>query len=817
MQPQRAPQPGTATQKGLAAPKTHFPARTCDTGGVDWVQPEWIWGAVTRVIGAVYLISFTSLSRQILAVAGSRGVTPVALKLAAARRDFTAPRRFLYFPTLLWLDSSDRTLRALPLLGVAAAVCVLVGGPLSFPGLLACYVLYLSLDVAARLTFPWECVLFEAGFIALFLPATLPLPDIAAVAAPDPLLCWAYRLLLFRVLMGFGKFKFIGSTRQDRDFLRGFLINQPLPSPLAPPAARLPVWMMQAGLWALFLVEIIFPFGVFWPGVPSLVAAVGFVGLMGVIQLSGNFGFFNLLVAGLSLCLLDNRTPTTLVPAALLDPGAIGVLQVVLSLHAVGGLLHFPMNQYFSQSWLHWTTTMRVLPAPLQWPLAFYRGLHGLRWVQAYGVFPPKAMAAVRNVACVEASWDGAHWQELEPIIAPTTERSPPCVVAPHHARYAQALIYESYGTTDYGLAYSVAGTGVPYYHALRSEAQCLMQRVLEGERYEGVIFRRGTFGDHAGPPRRVRMRTFAMVPTTGDAHRGGRYWTRRYVGPHQPETELDPDFWQDWLPSPVLWDWDSLVWRRRSRLAPWLQRAAGGESTGVLCAGDGVTVADVATFFETLLPLTARPEGSAFDLGLSQAVARMRAELSPAAIRAQRKVLGRLTLALAASLEPAFFAGEGAIGTLPTYLHLRMLCHRILGDGRDAYERARAEPGFAAGYVEGLELEGGLWLYGLFDYRRLVAEAQKIRLLDSVLVRASERWPDSDKARYEAGVDALAKRVWGAAHLTPWLRTIFRGEPFEADQPERYPLFELGDDGRIVPVDPGLWSSADEDPVRPG
>lgn len=765
-----------------------------------WVQSEWIWGAVTRLIGLVYLVSFSSLSPQVLMMAGSRGVTPVAPKLEAIRRDFPGLRRFLYFPSLLWLGGGDGLLRLLPRLGVVAALCVIAGGPLSFPGLLACYLLYLSLDMALRLTFPWECVLFEAGFLALFLPATHWLPEVGATAAPAPLLTWAYRLLLFRVLFGFGKFKFIGSTREDRAFLQGFLINQPLPSPLARHAARLPVWALQAGLWALFVVELVLPFGVFWPGPASVVAAVGFIGLMFAIQLSGNFGFFNLLVAGLSLCLLDNATPLALSPSTLLDPRAWGVLEVVVGLQMAGGLLHLPMNQYFSQSWLHWTATMRALPTPLQWPLWFYRALHALRWVQAYGVFPPKSMAPVRNVACVEATWDGEQWQELRPRIVPTTEDAPPCIVAPHHARYAQALIYESYGTTDFGLVYSVAGTGVPYYHARYADSECLMQRLLEGERYEGTIFEPGTFGARQGPPLRVRMRTFMMVPAEGEEREGGRHWVRRYVGPHQPETELREDFWEHWLFDPELWDWDSLAWRERSRLRPWMERARRGEPTARLCVGDGVDAADIEAFFERFLPAAVRPAGVAFDQALVDTRGRLLLEFGEAGMLRFERVLARLTHALAAGLQPRFLAADGAVGALPTYLHLRMLCHRIIEQGADAYERARVDADFVESQVQGGSLEAGMWLHGLFDLRRLLAEAQKIRLLDSVLVRASERWPDSDKAHYEAGVDAMAKRIWGAAHLSPWLRGLFRGPQFEAGQPERYPLFELRSDGRIVP-----------------
>lgn len=760
---------------------------------------------MTRLLGVIYLITFSSLSVQVVTFAGRDGIAPVALKLQAAARDFPGPRRLLFFPTLLWLSSGDRALRALPVAGIVCALLVIVGGPLSFAALLGCYVLYLSLDAAVRLTFPWECVLFEAGFLALFLEPTLLLPELAAVATPVPIVAWAYRLLLFRVLFGFGKFKFIGSTRQDRGFLRGFLINQPLPSPLALLGARSPLWLLEAGLWALFVVEIILPFFVFVPGVWSLVAAGGFVGLMLVIQLSGNFSFFNLLVTVLCLSLLDSTTPTVPTLGALLDPSLFAELSpthVLVALHMAGGLLHLPMNQYFSQGWLHWTAPMR-LPAPLQWPLQFYRGLHALRWVQSYGVFPPKAMAAVRNVAVIEASWDDANWVELKPRFAPTTEDDGPVIVAPHHARYAQALIYDSYGTTDWSLAYSVAGTAVPYYHARYSDARCLLQRVLEGKRYEGTVFRHGTFDGHEGPPRRVRMRTFMMLPRApGDYGRDGLYWHRTYVGPHIAEQTLEPNFWDDWLPEPETWDWDSLVWRRRSRLDSVMRRARAGDSTAELCEGDGVSSGDLDAFFDELLPLLSPRGHTPFDHGLADALQRVTAHFDRGQLLRHERLLGRLSVILSANLEPHFFGHREPSIELPTYLHLRMLVHDILCLGRQSYERARVDPAFAMECAQGLTVADGLRLQGIFSYDRFVAEGQKIRLLDAVLVRASERHPDSDKARYEAGVDSMAKRIWGVAHMTPLLRDWFRGERFERGQPERYPLFELQPDGSITQLD---------------
>lgn len=116
------------------------------------------------------------------------------------------------------------------------------------------------------LIYPWDCLLFEAGFWAIFLPATRVLPSLGCVAAPLPALAWVYRLLVFRVIFGFGKHKFAGVTRQDFGFLKSFFINQPLPTPVGWRVQKLPMSAQKLSLLGMFLVEVPLPFAVCFPG-----------------------------------------------------------------------------------------------------------------------------------------------------------------------------------------------------------------------------------------------------------------------------------------------------------------------------------------------------------------------------------------------------------------------------------------------------------------------------------------------------------------------------------------------------------------------
>src|SRR5262245_18012765 len=111
-------------------------------------SPLLVWGMFPRLLGIMYLIALAPLYRQVLPIAGSRGISPVGLKLAHIRRDLPLHRRLVHFPSLLWISSSDRALRTIVLLGCAGAVLAIFGGPAGYVGLIVCWISYLSLDVA---------------------------------------------------------------------------------------------------------------------------------------------------------------------------------------------------------------------------------------------------------------------------------------------------------------------------------------------------------------------------------------------------------------------------------------------------------------------------------------------------------------------------------------------------------------------------------------------------------------------------------------------------------------------------------------------
>jgi hypothetical protein len=691
------------------------------------LSPELAWGLFTRLLGIIYLIAIGSLWHQVVPIAGAKGITPVGQLLGRMRRDYPRHIRLLYYPSLLWLSSRDWVLRAYVVLGCAAALWAIVGGPHTWAALLACWAVFLSFDVALELIYPWDCVLLEAGFLALFLPGLELLPALGAVAPPAPIVALAFNLLLIRILVGFGKHKFVGSTRHDRGYLREFLINQPWPTRLGWYAHHLPAWVHRVGLFGLAVVELALPPLALLGGPIRLVPAVATAGLMLAIQLTGNYGFFNLIVLALCVPLLDFRSPLAELSlgAALASPGS-AALHLAVLVNIVGGLLYFPFNSWCTRCWLNWPALDRLPSAPLRGLLALYRLLLNWRVVHAYGVFPPQTGPALKFVPVIEGSHDGAEWREYGYQFFPSHERSAPTIAAPYHPRLDHYLLYEGHGLNQSGFWTSTVGPFNPYNYSHHSLFVRAMQRLTEPDSPVRRLFGRDPFAG-GPPPRFMRARVFALEPTSpAERARTGQWWRRYVIGTHVPAFESNPAMLDDWLPSPETFHWDARFWRRRSPALRALARGAAAAAsvdeleaavTSALC----LPPAAIAAFWDDLLPAVT-PDGAGAWSRLGDTVAAARARWGVAGMRELERVAGALAVALAAAVDAR---GE-------TELHTGMLANHLLLLGRAGVDRALRDPVLVRAEQAGMGPATGLWLWGVFRFETLAFHARATRLTRS-------------------------------------------------------------------------------------
>lgn len=370
-----------------------------------------------RLLGVVFLFAFWSLQSQILALAGSHGLIPTAQVMQSMRNEL-GPRAFLFAPSLLWINASDAWIHWVSSLGILSSMLLIFSGWLGHwwqrAATGACFFLYLSLaSIGQPFTlFQWDALLLEAGFLALF--------------AGTPLLVWAARLLVFRLMFESGCVKLLSHDPNWRNLhaLRYHFMTQPLPNPIAWYAYQAPGWFLDSLTFLTLLTELVCPWLLFLPRRARHFGAAILILLQLLILLTGNYAFFNLLTIALCLWAFDDRTfqPVRRILRRSVVAIRSKVRRQFLSA-ALAGLMLLGTVQVVALFW-----------PSIQAPFTRVFGILG-PWqiVNSYGLFA--VMTTTRPELVYEASQDGEHWQEYSFPYKPGDVRRSLPVIAPFQPR----------------------------------------------------------------------------------------------------------------------------------------------------------------------------------------------------------------------------------------------------------------------------------------------------------------------------------------------------------------------------------------------
>jgi len=437
-----------------------------------------------RAIGLVYFIAFTSFGIQAMGLVGSHGILPFGEFLRAAREEL---RSAAYWdaPTILWLDPTDGALRAV-WIGGALLALLAVTGFRQRAALAGCLVLWLSVCTVGQdfLSFQWDILLSEAGFLALFADAT-------------PVRVFLFRWLIFRLMFFSGAVKLLSGdpTWRNLTALSYHYETQPLPTPVAWYMHQLPAAFQKASTVFVFAVELLVPFLFFAPRKIRQVAAWITIALQVLILTTGNYTFFNLLAIILTLSLFIEWQ----------RPPGLSVFQRALSIALatfIGLLSTLLFLELFS------------VPVPSA-GAAILRIVSPLRIVNSYGLFA--VMTTTRPEIVVEGSNDGDTWLAYEFRYKPGDVRRAPPVVAPHQPRLDWQMWFAALGT------YQENRWFVGF-----------MVRLLQGEPAVLRLMRSNPFPD--APPKHVRARLY-LYHFTHFGERG--WWSREERGMYFPPVSL--------------------------------------------------------------------------------------------------------------------------------------------------------------------------------------------------------------------------------------------------------------------------------------
>ncbi len=434
--------------------------------------------AFLRMLGAIYFIAFCSFGFQAMGLIGSRGILPAPDYMAALR---AAGVWWRQAPTVLWLGSSDAAIRFLWIAGALSAVVAIVGR-WQRAALAVCLVLWLSVCVAGQdfLSFQWDLLLVEAGFLALF-------------AGQSRVRVWLFRWLLFRLLFFSGAVKLLSGdpTWRDLTAMHFHYETQPLPTPLAWFIHQAPLGFHKASTALTFFAELLLPMLFFATRPVRRLAAWVTIAFQLLIIATGNYTFFNWLTIALCLWLFIEPRPG---PENRYVSAAVAVFVGVLSGLMILGSFDFPMPPG-AGALLHATAPFRI--------------------VNSYGLFA--VMTTERPEIIVEGSNDGVNWAAYEFGYKPGDPRRAPPIVAPHQPRL------------DWQMWFAALGN----YRSNRWFVN-FMIRLLQGEPSVTRLLRYTPFAN--APPKFIRARVFQYRFTRWGAR---DWWTREERGTYFPTVSL--------------------------------------------------------------------------------------------------------------------------------------------------------------------------------------------------------------------------------------------------------------------------------------
>lgn len=467
----------------------------------------WLWGKYPepasyeiavrwffRALGLIYLIAFLSLEVQIRGLIGARGILPAQRFLAVVRGTYGLSS-WLHLPTIFLFGANEAMLRAACIAGAIASLAIILGFARR-AALVAAYILYLSLVHASQtfLSFQWDYLLLESGFLAIFLRPVL-------------LRVWLFRWLLFRLMLLSGAAKLLSHDPNWRNLtaLSYHYETQPLPTVFSWYFDQFPMWFQKFSCAFMFFVEVAVPFLFFTPRRVRFFAAAMTILLQALVFITGNYTFFNLLTVALCLLLLDDavfrQAPVRRVAASVLQR-TISVGLVVFIVGASG----FQLLEQFSGTIPDAAATALGAIAPF-----------GV--VNTYGLFA--VMTTSRPEIVMEGSNDGQTWLEYGFKYKPGDLRRAPVWVQPHQPRLDWQMWFAALDNYR----------DEPWFVNLAV-------RLLEGSPDVLGLLAHNPFP--SAPPRYIRARLYDYQFTTfSERHATGNWWKRELKGEYLPAVSL--------------------------------------------------------------------------------------------------------------------------------------------------------------------------------------------------------------------------------------------------------------------------------------
>lgn len=327
-----------------------------------WHETELVWTLIQQLHAIVNICHCLSWLCQICGLMGEHGLEPAHSQLQGFHREavnnyFDADEevemtwdfkkfRFLSYPTLFWWSAQDWMLRLVCCVGIASSLMILVGGwyfQSSMPWLMiilwwtCCLVNSSISQICQTFALQTESMMVESTFLfglascfsvynlewmvrfAAWLLGPESALTVHSMLSNGPnFSLWLFRWLAFRIMLSAGMVKWFGSAEWRKLTAMDYhYFTMPIPSRLSKWFHQRPKTFHQIETLFSLLIEgptcvmCLMPFA--WA---RWLAAVQFIGLMVMINISGTFCYLGLLTAATCASLLDDNFFSFVIPTS---------------------------------------------------------------------------------------------------------------------------------------------------------------------------------------------------------------------------------------------------------------------------------------------------------------------------------------------------------------------------------------------------------------------------------------------------------------------------------------------------------------------
>ena len=381
-----------------------------------------------RLLAVVYFVAFLSLLTQAKPLYGNSGILPISLYVELLYSTLGSSVYYKY-PSIFLFNQSDLLISLTCWLGILFSILAFfkILELYSFFLLWLCYFSFVKVG-QIFLSYQWDILLIEIGFLAIFLASSKLTFSLKQAKEPNKYVRILLWLLLFRLMFSSGIVKLNSgdATWWDLTALNFHYYTQPIPNRLAYYFHQLPEFIQKSSVLIMFFIELVVPFGIF--GTRQIRYTSGFLLILFqiLILISGNYTFFNLLTIALCLLLFDDKIFSH-------------VFSISTSQKIKNGIknkkLHYTkLAFFFLLCLISLNPVVRTLTGSDLGPIGkveFYLRRYNL--VNPYGLFA--VMTTTRPELIIEGSNDGEDWKEYEFYWKPGNTSTAPKQVAPFQPR----------------------------------------------------------------------------------------------------------------------------------------------------------------------------------------------------------------------------------------------------------------------------------------------------------------------------------------------------------------------------------------------